>query len=75
MTLNDAFEIVIKYLISEANNEEFIKKLNIILKGIQGKKYIDQDVDPRHMSILLFGSNIFPYKNSDYVDMALLIKG
>lgn len=75
MTLNEAFEIVISFLISEAKNEEYIKKLNIILNGIKDKKHIEQERHPKFMSILLFGHNIFPYKNENYIQMAEYIKG
>lgn len=70
MNLNEAFIIVIDFLISEASNEEFIKKLDIIKSGLENKKSIDQRFNPRHQSILLFGYNIFTFRDIDYINMA-----
>ncbi len=74
MTLNDAFCIILDYLIKEASNKEFIEKLNIIKKGIEGFKHVEQERHPKFMSILLFGSNMFPFPDSAYISMAEIIK-
>lgn len=74
MNLNDAFSIVITYLINEATNEEYINKLNIILKGIKNKKHLEQFDHPKHQSLILFGHNIFIFTDRDYIQIAELIK-
>jgi len=75
MELNDAFTIIIKYLISEATNKEYIEKLNIILKGIENKTHVEEFSHPRHVSLVLFGQNLFPFTDNIYIEMGELIKG
>lgn len=75
MNLNEAFSIVISHLISEGTNKEYIEKLETILQGIKDKKYIEQKFHPAHQSVLLFGYNIFTFKDADYISMANVIKG
>lgn len=64
---------IIKWMISEVSNTEYIQKLNIMLEKIAGRKYIDEFNHPRHLSIVMFGINLFPYKIEDYREMAELI--
>lgn len=42
-------------------------------RKIVGQKYIDEFNHPRHLSIVMFGINLFPYKIEDYREMAELI--
>ncbi len=75
--MNDAevMSKIIKWMISEAKNKEYIEKLNTILEGIKDKKFMEETKHPRFQSIVMFGVNIFPYKIEDYRKMAELIKG
>jgi len=66
---------IIKWMISEVSNTEYIQKLNIMLEKIVGQKYIDEFNHPRHLSIVMFGINLFPYRIEDYREMVELIKG
>jgi len=75
MNLNQAFSIVIEFLISEAKNKEYIEKLNTILSEIKNKKHLDQEIHPKHQSILLFGHNMFIFKDEEYLKMAELLQG
>lgn len=65
---------IIKWMISEVNNDLYIQKLNIILQGIDGKKYIEENRQPRFQSIVLFGINLFPFTMAEYRKMSELIK-
>lgn len=73
--MNDAevMSKIISWMISEVSNAEYIQKLNIMLEKIGGKKYIDEFNHPRHLSIVMFGVNLFPYRIEDYRKMAELI--
>lgn len=75
--MNDAevMTIIVRWMISESKNKEYIGKLNIILNGIEGKKFIEEQKHPRFQSIVIFGTNIFPYRIEDYREMSKLIKG
>jgi len=71
----DVMACIIKYLIRTATNKEYIKTLEIILKGIDGKLHIEESFDPRYQSIILFGYNIFPFKMKEYRLIADFIQG
>jgi hypothetical protein len=60
-------------MIYQAKNPEYITSLEIILKGIEGKKYIEETKQPRYMSLVIFGENIFPFKIEQYREMIKLI--
>lgn len=66
---------IIRWMISEVKNKDYIRKLNLIIKGIEGKNYIEETKHPRFQSIVLFGTNIFPFSIGEYREMAELIKG
>jgi hypothetical protein len=51
------------------------EKLNIILKGVENKPHVEEFSHPRHVSLVIFGQNLFPFNDNLYVDMAELIKG
>jgi hypothetical protein len=70
---NEAYSVVLEYLIEESKNIEFIEKIKDILNGIKGKNHIEEESHPRFRSIVIFGHNIFPLRESDYFDMARLI--
>lgn len=74
MNLNDAFSIVIRYMISQVKSKELADKLNIILNGIKDKKHVEEECHPRFQSLILFGKNLFPFSDSQYIEMAELIK-
>lgn len=75
--MNDAEVMtkIIEWMISEVSNIEYIQKLNIMVEKLVGQKHIDEFNHPRHLSIVMFGINLFPYKIEDYREMAELIKG
>lgn len=70
MNDNEVMSIIIKYLIAQAKNKKYIAHLEKILGGREGKKHIEQEKSPAHMSILLFGQNIFIFKMEEYRLMA-----
>ena len=74
--MNDAevMSIIIRWMISEVKNQDYIQKLNIILKGIEGKIFIEEEQSPRFQSIVLFGVNIFPFTINQYREMIGYIK-
>lgn len=74
MNLNDAFSIVIDYMISQVKNKELVDKLNIILNGLKDKKHVEEELHPRFQSLVLFGTNLFPFSDNDYVKIAEFIK-
>jgi hypothetical protein len=70
MNANEAMEIVLNWMIGQARNADYISKLKVILRGIQGKKHIEEENHPRYMSIVFWGYNIFPYTMQEYIMMA-----
>ena len=64
---------IIKWMISEVKNKDYIQKLNLIIEGIEGKKFIEETKHPRHLSLVMFGTNLFPFKIEEYREMAKLI--
>lgn len=70
MNDNQAFTIVLEYLLQDVSNKEYREKLNSILMGIKDFKTIEEVKHPRYQSILLFGTNIFPFSNTEYRKMA-----
>jgi hypothetical protein len=70
MTYNEAYEIVIRKMISDATNNYYILVLENILKEIEGKKHIEEMSHPRHLSIVELGINIFPFSDDSYVEIA-----
>lgn len=75
--MNDAEVMtkIIKWMISEVSSGEYIEKLKTILGGIEGKKYIEENMQPRFQSIVMFGTNLFPFTMEEYRKMSELIKG
>ncbi len=72
-TDNEIYSKIIKWMISESTNKIYIQKLNEILQGIEGKKFIEETKHPRHLSLVMFGTNLFPFKIEEYREMAKLI--
>jgi hypothetical protein len=70
MNNNEAMTIVLKWMIAQAKNKEYISKLESILRGIEGKKNIEEINAPRYMSILFWGYNIFPFTAQEYIAIA-----
>ena len=73
MNLNNAFSIVIKYMISQVKNKEVVDKLNIILEGLKDKKHVEEECHPKFQSFILFGTSIFPLSDRQYIEMAEFI--
>lgn len=76
MNDSEVMSKIIRWMISEIdeeNNIEYISKLKIILSGIENKKFIEENKQPRFQSIVLFGTNLFPYKIEDYRKMAEIL--
>ena len=73
--INDKFVFNNKYPVSTKIDKDYIHKLNIMLEKLVGQKYINEFNHPRHLSLVMFGINLFPYKIEDYREMAELIKG
>lgn len=75
--MNDAevYSIIIKWMILGVTNKSYIDNLNTILKGIENKMFIEETKHPIFQSMVMFGTNIFPYRIEDYREMAELIKG
>ena len=50
--MNDAevMSIIIRWMISEVKNQDYIQKLIIILKGIEGKIFIEEEKGPLYSS-------------------------
>ena len=71
---NEVMTIILEYLLRDASNREFRKKLNIILEGIRSKKHIEERLSPRYQSILLFGINIFTFTIEQYRSMVETIQ-
>lgn len=74
MNDNEVMSIIIKWMISEVKNQDYIQKLDTILKGIEGKSFIEEEQNPRFQSIVLFGVNIFPFTINQYREMIGYIK-
>ena len=72
-TDNEVMSKIIRWMISEVDKEEYIQKLNIILNGIDGKKHIEERHSPRYLSILLLGTNLFPFSIKYYREMSKLL--
>lgn len=72
-TDNEIYSKIIKWMISESNNKIYIQQLNEILQGIENKKNIEEFKHPRHLSLVMFGTNLFPFKIEEYREMAKLI--
>jgi len=72
-TDSETYSKIIKWMISESNNKVYIQQLNEILQGIENKKYIEEFKHPRHLSLVMFGTNLFPFKIEEYREMAKLI--
>lgn len=70
---NEIYSKIIKWMISESTNKVYIQQLNEMLQGIEGKKHIEEFKHPRHLSLVMFGVNLFPYRIEDYREMAELI--
>lgn len=70
MNNNEAMTIVLKWMIGQAKNKEYISKLESILHGIEGKKHIEEHNSPKYMSIVFWGYNIFPFTMQEYILMA-----
>lgn len=70
MNNNEAMTIVLKWMISQAKNKEYISKLESILRGIEGKLHIEEHNSPRYMSVVFWGYNIFPCTAQEYITMA-----
>lgn len=75
MNDSEVYSIIIKWMILGASNKAYIDQLNTILKGIENKKFIEETKHPRFQSVIMFGTNIFPYRIEDYREMAKIIKG
>ena len=73
MNINEAFTIVVEYLLKDSTNAEFKSFLEDVLEKLKTKGF-DQDSNPRHMSIVKFGYNIFQFSDSDYISMAKYIR-
>lgn len=74
MNDNEVYSTIIEWMISEAENKEYIEKLNVILLKIKGKKSIEEDEHPRFNSLMIFGFNIFPFSIEQYREMTKLLK-
>ncbi len=74
-TESEVYCDIIRWMISEVKNKDYIQKLNLIIEGIEGKKHIEETKSPRYMSLVLFGANIFPFTIREYREMSKLIKG
>lgn len=72
-TENEVYSKILKWMISESTNKIYIQKLNEILQGIEGKNFIEETKHPRHLSLVMFGTNLFPFKIEEYREMAKLI--
>jgi len=72
-TDSETYSKIIKWMISESTNKVYIQQLNEILQGIENKKYIEEFKHPRHLSLVMFGTNLFPFKIEEYREMAKLI--
>lgn len=72
-TDNEVYSKIIKWMISESTNKVYIQQLNEILQGIENKKHIEEFKHPRHLSLVMFGTNLFPFKIEEYREMAKLI--
>lgn len=76
MTDSEAFTIILKWMMKEVSNAQYKEKLGIILKGVENQKHIEETRQPRYQSIVLFGTNLFPFSPKQYGEMAEeLIKG
>ena len=67
MNLNDAFVLVIEFMISECTNKDVIEKFQTIINGIKNKKHVEEISHPRYCSVVLFGQNLFPFTDSEYI--------
>lgn len=74
MNENEAYTIVIEWMIRESSNKEYIEKLNIILKGVKGKNSIEEHEHPKFQSQVIFGVSIFPFTKEEYIKIAELLK-
>lgn len=73
MNDNEVMSKIILWMISEATNSEYIEKLKIILSGIENKKHLEEKLHPRYMSIVLLGTNLFPFKIEEYREMVKIL--
>lgn len=73
MNIVEAFAIVVEYLLKDSTNAEFKNFLEDVLEKLKTKGF-DQDSNPRHMSIVKFGYNIFPLTDNEYIEIAKYIK-
>lgn len=74
-TESEIYVSIIRWMIKEVKNKDYIQKLNLIIEGIEGKIYIEETKHPRFQSLILFGTNIFPFTIGEYREMSKLIKG
>jgi len=61
MNLNEAFSLVIDFMIFECTNKEIIERLKTILNGIKDKKNVEEFNHPRHVSLVIW--SIFRLEN------------
>ena len=73
MNDNEVMVKIIRWMISGVSKKDYIQKLNLIIEGIEGKKFLEEAKHPRFQSIVLFGTNLFPFKIEEYREMAKLI--
>ena len=69
----DAMTKIIEMMISEVSNKDYKDKLVIMRDKIKDKKHLEELSHPRHLSIVFFGINIFPFSKNDYIEMAKLL--
>jgi len=74
MNISEAFTIVIRYLLEQTTNFEMIEFYKDILLGIGCGEHVEQACHPSHKSILKFGTNIFPFSDNKYIEIAKDIK-
>ena len=73
MNLNEAFSLVIDFMIFECTNKEIIERLKTILNGIKDKKNVEEFNHPRHVSLVIFGQNLFPFSDMEYIQIGELL--
>jgi hypothetical protein len=61
--------IVLEYLKKESTNEIFISFLDDVIRGLSGKRHIEEQDSPQYKSIVKFGINIFPFSMREYREM------
>lgn len=64
---------IIKWMISEASNKDYIEILETMLLGVENKTHIEEEKHPRYLSIVLLGTNLFPLKMQEYRRIAEIL--